>query len=179
MPGNRPKVRNWGWMLALLGLVGGCGYHLKGHGVGILTEDIQTIAIPPVEGDFPRSEIQQILTQHITDAFVQRTRRQIVNETATADAVLTTRVLQFNVTPVGWTQTSEARSYQVVIVLNVRLVRTQGRSVVFEHPRWTFRTQFEVDPGTPIQYENLELEAVQRIGDDFARALVSAVLEAF
>lgn len=175
---NQPVLKTL-FTLLLVGTLTGCGYALVGTGSGVLTDDIQTIAVLPLEGQLPRVEIQQKMTQSITDALVSRTGRNVQNTEKGADAVLKGRVQSFQVVPVGWDETNQVNRFQVTIVMEIQFFRVGEEKPLFEARGWTFRTQFELETALSTDYVDRELVALDEIGEDFGRAVVSAILEGF
>ena len=158
---------------------GACGYTLVGTGSGVLTDDIQVIAVPPLAGQMPRVEVQQRLTQSIIDALVNRTGRTVKNEPEGADAVLKGTVQAFQVVPIGWDAQNQVNRFQVTITMEINFIRTSDKKVLFQARGWTFRKQFDLETTASSNYIDRELVALDEISEDFGRAVVSAILEGF
>lgn len=156
-----------------------CGYRLVGAGSGIITSDIQTIAVLPVEGSFPRVEVQQKMTQNIVDAMIARTGRKVITESKGADATLRAKVQSFQVTPIGWDSTNQVNRYQVTLVMELDFKRDTEEKPLYSTRGWTFRTQFDLETAASTQYIDQELLALDKIGEELGRAVVSAILEGF
>ncbi len=173
----------------LLGLYGmyllftGCGYHLVGTGAGSLPDDVKVIAVLPVEGRFPRPEVQQRFTQSLVDAFVARTGRKIQTQEKGADAVVRTVVQNFQVTPIGWDENRFINRYQLVVILSIEFHRVSKEKekgeILFKANGWTYRTQFTLETAVPENYADTELLALDQVGEEMTRSIVSAILEGF
>ena len=175
-----PPFRVSGWAAAAVWVVAaGCGYTLVGTGAGALSEDIRTVAVLPLTGRLPRVEIVQRMTQSIVEAFVARTNRKVITEKQGADAVLKGKVQQFQVTPIGWDQQNQVNRFQVTIVMELEFKKTGEEKALYTTSGWTFRTQFDLETSATDQYTDRELLALDSIGEEFGRAVVSAILEGF
>src|SRR5271155_3416906 len=166
-------------LLVLLSLLGtGCGYHTAGHIVTI-PDNIRTLAIPAFVNQTQTFKIEQMLTAAVTREFVTRTRYHVLNQANDdADAVLHGTVLSTYTTPLTYdSQTGRAASVLVVISVRVSLLDKQGK-VLYQNPSYLFREQYEVSRDLNSFFEE-DSPAFERLSRDFARTLVSNVLEGF
>ncbi len=84
----------------------------------------------------------------------------------------------FLVTPLTYnSQTGQSSSFLITIRARVKLVDRNGNAL-YQNPSYLFRQQYETteDLASFIQEDN---PAVQRLASDFARAVVSDILESF
>lgn len=155
-----------------------CGYHTAGHSTG-LPPAIQTIAVPGFENRSHTYRVEQILTSAVLHELVTRTKYRIEqNSDATADAVLRGTVLSTSEAPLTYDrQTGRASSMEVTVTMAVRLVARDGH-VLFEDPSYVFREQYEVSREITSFFDE-ESPALARLSGDFARTLVSNILEAY
>jgi outer membrane lipopolysaccharide assembly protein LptE/RlpB len=171
------RIRIWG-VLALLSMIAGCGYHTAGHG-GQLPENVKTIAIPMFRNETPTYRVEQMLTSSVVREFTTRTRYRILNDPSeTADATLSGTVLSTVASPLAYdTPTGRAASVLVVVSMKVTLSDRQGR-VLYQNPAYLFREQYEVSQDLASFFEE-DSPAFRRLSQDFARTLVSNILEGF
>ncbi len=166
-------------LLASLGYTSlGCGYHTAGH-ASQLPESVQTIAIPAFKNETLNYRIEQMLTASVVREFITRTRYHITNDSGDdADAVLRGTVLSTVATPLTYdTATGRAASVLVVVSLKVSLTDRTGK-VLYQNPAYVFREQYEVSQDLTTFFEE-DSPAFRRLSQDFARTLVSNVLEGF
>lgn len=158
--------------------ISSCGYHTAGHG-DRLPATLRVLAIPGFRNQTQTYRIEQILTRDVVREFLGRTNYQIVNNTAdSADATLRGTVVSTVAAPLTYdSQTGRASSEIVTITLKVSLVDRSGR-VLFENQNYTFRDVYQVSREV-ISFFDEETPALQRMSHDFARALVSDILEAY
>ena len=156
----------------------GCGYHTAGK-ADLLPTDVQTIAIPAFQNQTRTYKIDQLLTQAVVHEFLGRTRYHIFNNSGhEADANLKGIVTYCVVYPVTFdTATLRVATVEVVIGANVTLTDRDGR-VLYSNPNYSFRDQYELarDVATFFQEES---PALDRLSRDFARTLVSNILEGY
>jgi len=156
----------------------GCGYHTAGHAAQ-LPENVKTIAIPAFKNETLTYHIEQMLTSSVVREFNTRTRYHIVNDTADdPDATLTGTVLSTVASPLTYdTATGRAASVLVVVSMRVQLTERGGK-VLYENPAYLFREQYEVSQDLSSFFEE-DSPAFRRLSQDFARTLVSNILEGF
>ncbi len=175
----------WLWLRAALPLwissallLAGCGYHTAGH-AGRLPADLHTIAIPAFENRTSAYKVEQVLTAAVVREFLARTQYKVVNhDDGDADAVLHGTVMTTQIAPVTYdSQTGRASTALVSVSMNVSLVDRHGK-VLWQNTGYTFREQYQISR-EPSSFFQEEGPAVDRLARDFARTLVSNVLEAY
>lgn len=162
--------------LALL-LTASCGYHTAGHS-NLLPPDVRTIAIPAFVNQTQTYHIEQTLTAAVVQEFGTRTKYHVTADGGAADAILHGTVLSTYTNPLTYdSQTGRAASILVIVSMKVSLTDREGR-VLYQNPSYTFREQYQVSQELSSFFEE-DSPAFQRLSRDFARTLVSNVLEAF
>jgi hypothetical protein len=156
----------------------GCGYKTGGH-AATLPANVQTIAIPAFINQSKTYRVEQVLTAGVVREFVSRTHYRIVNhDTGDADAILHGTVVSTQLTPVAYDSTTgRAASAIIVVNMQVSLVDRHGK-VMFENPSYSFHEQYQISRDLATFFEE-QSPAVDRLSQDFARTLVSNILEAF
>jgi hypothetical protein len=87
-------------------------------------------------------------------------------------------VLSTSASPLTYdTGTGRTASVLVVVSLKVSLSDRQGK-VLYENPAYLFREQYEVSQDLSSFFEE-DSPAFRRLSQDFARTLVSNILEGF
>jgi outer membrane lipopolysaccharide assembly protein LptE/RlpB len=156
----------------------GCGYHTAGK-VNTLPDKIRTLAVPAFISQTQTYKIEQRLTAAVVQELVTRTHYHIVNEVSdAADATLQGTVLSTYTTPLTYdSRTGRASSVLVVVNVKVLLKDKQGQ-VLFQNPSYLFREQYQVTSDLNTFFEE-DSPAFERLSRDFARTLVSNILEGF
>jgi outer membrane lipopolysaccharide assembly protein LptE/RlpB len=168
----------WAASLALLLIGVGCGYHTAGHAVQ-LPENVKTIAVPAFVNETSEYRIEQLLTASVVREFTTRTHYHILNNSSdAADATLRGTVISTSASPLTYNSaTGQAASVLVVVSMRVALTDRQGK-VLYQNPSYLFREQYEVSQDLASFFEE-DSPAFRRLSQDFARTLVSNILEGF
>jgi len=164
--------------LSLSAFISGCGYHTAGHTTQ-LPEDLKTIAVPAFANQTRTYRIEQLLTSSVVRELNTRTRYRILNDSNdNADATLRGTVVSASSTPLTYNSaTGQAASVLVVVSMNVSLTDRNGK-VLYQNPSYLFREQYEVSQDLTSFFQE-DSPAFQRLSRDFARTLVSNILEGF
>jgi outer membrane lipopolysaccharide assembly protein LptE/RlpB len=172
------KAGGAAFLLPLLLLSSGCGYHTAGHAAQ-LPESVKTIAVPFFKNETLTYHIEQMLTASVVREFTTRTGYQILNDGGSdADATLSGTILSTAASPLAYdTATGRAASVLVVVSVRVSLTDRNGK-VLYQNPAYLFREQYEVSQDLASFFEE-DSPAFRRLSQDFARTLVSNVLEGF
>ena len=156
----------------------GCGYHVAGNATH-LPPMVRTLAVPAFATHVQTFHTEMSFTQAVIRELNTRTSYHIVNkEDAEADATLRGTILGQTVAPLTFDAVSgETSSYLVTITAKVVLTDHGGR-VLYENPALSYHEQYQstADLSSFIQEGS---PAVTRISHDFARAVVSDMLESF
>jgi len=173
-------MKLWAAALAALLCIGatGCGYHTAGHAVQ-LPENVKTIAVPAFINQTHTYRVEQTLTAAVIREFTTRTHYHISNDASdAADATLRGTVVSTYTAPLTYdSQTGRAASVLVIVNMKVSLTDRQGK-ILFENPSYVFREQYEVSRELSSFFEE-DSPALERLSRDFARTLVSNILEGF
>lgn len=155
-----------------------CGYHTAGHAIA-LPANVQTIAIPAFINRTQTYKIEQRLTSAVVREMVTRTHYHVLNELSdSADATLRGTVISTSTSPLTYdSQTGRASSALVVVTAKVTLTDRQGK-VLYENPSYLFREEYQVSRELSSFFEE-DSPALERLSREFARTLVSNVLEGF
>jgi hypothetical protein len=167
----------------LLGvLASGCGYALAGRG-SFLPAHIQVIGVPTFTNQTPYYELDQLFTEKVRSELIGRGRYKVVPESTGVDAVLSGQITGVNVTPVSFTQEQQASRYVASVTANIELRDTMNDSIVWQNRSLTFREEFDAASGTsaldPTAFFGQSSNALERLSTEFARTVISSILEAF
>src|SRR5260370_14667172 len=117
----------------------GCGYHVAGR-ASALPSEWKTIAIPAFQHDTPRYRIEQRFTAAVIRQFLQRTKYRIVQDPASADAVLHGEVISIETNPMLFNATTGQVTLMLVTVnTKVELVDNQSQKTVYQYNDMVFR----------------------------------------
>ena len=159
-------------------LLSSCGYHTAGHG-NILPDHVKTIAIPAFVNETQTYKLEQMLTSAVVREFTTRANYKIVpNAEDDSDAILRGTVLSAATAPSTYDATTgRVASVLVTVTMKVALTGRDGK-MLYENEQYQFREQYQVSQGFASFFQE-DTPALQRLSQDFARTLVSNLLEGF
>ena len=164
-------------LLAALAL-GGCGYHVSGH-ADTLPATVRTIAVPAFENVTTRYKLTQRIPAAITREFISRTRYHVVADPDAADAVLRGAVVNFYSYPTIFDPaTGSAAGVQAIVVLDIRLIEKKTGKMLYRNSGMAIQGRYEITSDQMAYFEESDT-ALDRVSQDVARTVVSAILENF
>ena len=166
-------------VLLLSALALGCGYTLVGTS-SKLPPKLQKLYVAPFVNQTTRAELDQRLTEEVTQEWVRRGRFQLVSSAEQADAVMSGTILNAVVVPVQYDQEGRPTQYQLTVAADVQLVDRTGEKpvTIWRDPRFSRSSPYDVNVNA-TNYFDKEIQAIEQLSRDFARALVVTVLEGF
>jgi outer membrane lipopolysaccharide assembly protein LptE/RlpB len=176
-PFDRARRARAGLLAVLVATLSGCGYHLAGHG-STLPPTITAIGIPVFVNKTSRPQLEQAVTEHIVDEFTSRGRVRIRPSEEGADAVLQGTLYSYATTPVLINQEGRAQRYEILITARVVLKETRTDKVLWEDDHFLFKSQYDVAQ-TSVTFTDQEIVAIDQVATDFARSVVTSILEGF
>jgi hypothetical protein len=172
------------WGIALIALLaqGGCGYSLAGRG-SFLPAYIHRIGIPQFTNQTAVFDVERRVTERVRSEFIGRGKYTIVPESTGVDAVLTGAVASITITPAALNEQQQATRYLLTLTANVEFKDVKANKVLWANPSMQYREEFDVSSATgtldPNAFFGQDVNALDRMAAEFARAVVSAILEAF
>jgi len=162
---------------------GGCGYSLAGRG-SFLPAHIQTIGVPTFVNRTPVFNLETQLTQKVRSEFIGRGKYKIVPESENVDAILVGAVVSVVPAPANFDPISQlATRFVLTMNASVELRDVKENKVLWQNPALFFRQEYDVESGPnsldPAAFFAQDANAFDRMTTDFARTIVSAILEAF
>lgn len=160
----------------------GCGYSLAGRG-SFLPAYIQTIGIPIFNNGTTFFNVEQIVTQKVRTEFIGRGKYKVLAENTGVDAVLTGTITSISVAPASFNQEQQASRYFITVTANIEFRDLRANKALWANPAMSVREEYQVTSATtaldPNAFFGQEVNALDRVATEFARSLVSAILEAF
>jgi len=160
----------------------GCGYSLAGRG-SFLPGYIRTIGVPTFVNRTPVFNLETLLTQKVRAEFIGRGKYQILPERTGVDALLTGEVTAVSIVPSSFNTQQLASRYAITMTARIELRDLRENKVLWENPSVMFRQDYEATSGRgvtdPVAFFQQDANALERMSSEFARTIVSAILEAF
>ena len=159
-----------------------CGYSLAGRG-SFLPAYIKTIGVPTFTNRTNVFNLETQVTQKVRSEFIGRGKYQIVPDATNVDALLTGEIISARPEVASLGATQLAQRYTVTVSARVELRDLHENKVIWENPNLIFREDYEAQSGAnaldPNAFFGQDANALDRLTTDFARTIVSAILEAF
>ncbi len=160
-----------------------CGYALAGRG-SFLPDYIRTLGIPMFGNTTAYPTIEQILTQKVREEFQASRRYDVIPAEAGADGIVRGEIQAVSTQPVGLNDAQLASRYRFTVVVKVAFEDVKQQKTLWENPALSFSEEYDLgSPTSTIQnfeaFAGANRAAFDRMATDFAKSMVSAILEAF
>ena len=184
---GRPVGRPVGWYLCVLVTAcaffgSACGYSLAGRG-SFLPAYIRTIGIPTFTNRTTVFNLETQLTQKVRAEFIGRGKYQVLPQNTGVDALLTGEVSAVSIVPASFNTQQLASRYAITMTARIELRDVRENKVLWENPSVMFRQEYEATSGRtatdPAAFFQQDATSLERMSTEFARTIVSAILEAF
>lgn len=184
--GRVPRVFVSIGILCALGVLCGsasCGYSLAGHG-SFLPAYVKTIGIPTFTNRTQVFNVETLISEKVRREFIGRGKYAVLPEAVNVDATIIGEVSSISVTPVSFATNQLASRYAITMTARIELHDNHANTTLWENPSLLFREDYEATSGTtnvldPNAFFGQQANALERVSSDFARSIVSAILEAF
>jgi len=162
-----------------------CGYALAGRG-STLPASIKTIGIPLFTNRTTVFNLETKLTMKVQSEFIGRGKWEVKSDATGVDALLTGEVTTVLIQPATINVNQIASRYAITMVAKVELKDTKTDMVLWDNPSLVFRQEYEATGAQtsqgavdPSAYFGQDTNALERLSTEFAKSIVSAILEAF
>ena len=163
-------------------LSSGCGYALAGRG-SFLPDYIKTIGVPQFENNTTTFGLDKTITEAVRQELLSRGNRYRVVPDATGDAAILGVVTGLSVAPVVTNASQLATRYAVTVTARVQFKDLHDNKVLWENASVQFRDEYPVSTGTTVtdtnQFFRQDANALTRLAQNFARSVITAILENF
>lgn len=167
---------------ALASGASGCGYSLAGRG-SFLPDYIKTIGVPQFTNNTTTFNLDQIVTTQVRQELQSRGGRYRIVPDAAGDAVLTGTITALTLTPSKFNQSQQATAYAVIVTASVEFRDTHANKVIWSNPAVTFREEYDISSTGSTTDANAffgqNTTALTRLAQNFAKSVVTAILENF
>jgi len=159
-----------------------CGYSLAGRG-SFLPAYIRNIGVPAFTNSTPVFDVERRVTEKVRTELSGRGKYKVFPTAAGNDAVLTGEITSIAVVPILFNQQQQASRYALIMSARVEFQDLKTGKVLWSNPALQFREEFEPATagtiGDATAFFGQDVNALDRMSTEFARSVVSALLEAF
>jgi hypothetical protein len=160
----------------------GCGYSLSGRG-SFLPAYIKIIGVPTFVNGTSIFNIEEPITANVRSEFIGRGKYTVKPESTGVDGLLTGEITSVSFLPAAFTDQRLASRYALTITAKIEFKDTKTDKVLWQNPVMQFREEYDVPTGQAAvdagTFLGQNQNALNRLSQEFARAIVSAILEAF
>jgi lipopolysaccharide assembly LptE-like protein len=169
--------------IALLAAVGSssCGYSLAGRG-SFLPAYIRVIGVPLFQNQTAVYDVERQITEKVRAEFRGRGKYRVELAEAGSDAVLSGEITSITLAPAAFNENQQASRYVLTLIAKVEFKDLKANKVLWANPAWPFREEYEITSSAtldPNAFLSQDANALERLASEFARSVVSAILEAF
>jgi hypothetical protein len=159
-----------------------CGYALAGRG-SFLPDYIVTLGIPMFTNTTPFQTVEQLFTQKVRLEFQSSRRYTVVTTDQNVDGIVRGEITGISLSPVGLNDQQLASRVRVTVSVKVAFEDVKAQKTLWENPALSYSDEYDLatpSGGTDVAaFIGNDRVAFDRLSTDFARAVVSAILEAF
>jgi hypothetical protein len=170
-------------VLAGLLILSGCGYSLAGRG-SFLPPSIRIVGVPMFVNNTSVFDVEKRITERVRSEFIGRGKYKVEPSTTGVDAILLGEVSSITLAPTGFTGEGLASRYVLTITAKIEFKDVKADKVLWSNPSLQFREEYDVTSSTisstdASAFFGQNVQALDRLAAEFARTIVSAILEAF
>lgn len=162
--------------------VSACGYALAGRG-NSLPAYIKVIGIPQFVNQSRTPDLDQVLTEAVRQEFQGRGRYRVLADTTGVDALLTVTIQPVIITATETNAARQASKYSITVIANVQFMDEREKKVFWANPAFRMTDEYLVQNVTTVTDPSVifsaDKQALERLSRNFARSLVTSILEAF
>jgi len=161
----------------------GCGYALAGRG-SYLPTYIKVIGVPQFTNNTSTFNLDQILTAQVRQELQNRGGGFRVVPESTGDAILTGTIGAISITPSAFNASQQATKYRVTVIAAVDFKDTHTNKIIWTNPALSFSEEYDISSNTAAaadvnQFFGQNTTALTRLAQNFAKTVVSSILENF
>lgn len=166
--------------LAIAVSLPGCGYSLSGRG-SFLPAYIKVIGVPMFINSTPVFDVEKRITERVIAEFIGRGKYKIEQATTGVDGLLTGEISSITLAPAAFTNERQASRYVLTLTARIEFKDMKSNKILWSNAAMQFREEFDVatDVNDPSAFFGQDANALERVATEFARSLVSSILEAF
>jgi outer membrane lipopolysaccharide assembly protein LptE/RlpB len=168
-------------LLLAVALQSGCGYSLAGRG-SFLPAYIQTIGVPQFTNLTSIPDVDRRVTEKVRAELIGRGKWTVKPDVTGVDAVLSGEISSITIAPTAFNQQNQATRYALILAARIEFRDLKANKVLWSNPSMQYREEFELTTPTLVDvtvFFGQDVNALDRIATEFARSVVSAILEAF
>lgn len=159
-----------------------CGYALAGRGSS-LPDYIRVIGVPLFKNATAIFDVDRLITERVRTELINRGSYRVVPDATGVDALVEGTITSVNLTPSATDQNNQATRYNITITASVTFRDIRANKEIWSNSSVSFTDEYQLtsasSAGEAVTFFGQDTAAQTRLAGNFARAVVSAMLEAF
>jgi hypothetical protein len=143
--------------------------------VQTLPKGIESLGIPTFKNLSPQFKLEQRVSAAVLKEFSTRTRLPVSPASSGVDAVLLGEIRSVSSSPVTFGSDTFGSAFLITVQMSVRLVKSKDSSVIWQNGNFLYRERYVLNNKLPDFFSE-DNPALDRMANDFAASLVSAIL---
>ena len=161
----------------------GCGYALPGRG-SFLPDYIQVVGVPAFINNSSVFEIDRVLTDRVRTEFGGRGKYRVQPDTNNVDAILIGTITSVRTDGSSFTADSQASRVRLTVTASFQFRDVRDNKVLWSNPSMRYTEEYETasagsTAGDATAFFGQNANAMERMAQNFARSVVTSILEAF
>jgi hypothetical protein len=158
----------------------GCGYSLSGRG-SFLPAYIKVIGVPMFVNSTTVFDVEKRITERVISELIGRGKYTVKQDATGVDGLLTGEISSITLAPAAFTTDRQATRYALTLSARIEFKDMKTNKILWSNPSMQFREEFDVttDVADPAAFFGQDTNALDRVATEFARSVVSAILESF
>ncbi len=169
-------------VLASLVATSACGYALAGRG-SFLPDYIRVVGVPAFTNQTSTFDIDRVLTDRVRTEFGSRGRYTVRPDAADVDAILTGTITSVRLDSTAFTAGSQASRVALIVTASFEFRDVRDNKVLWSNAAMQYREEYDVTTsqvGSDVSaFFGQNTNAMERLAQNFARSVVTSILEAF
>ena len=153
-----------------------CGYRFSG--TGAFPGDVEYIFIEVIENRTSKIGVERIVTNQLIFEFSRQRESSLVSKLDEADAIIKGSINSIRTRTISRLDTEVANEREVVMKVDLRLIKQEGGSVIWAANGLSDREAFDVTD-SKIQTERNEEAAIRRLSERLSERIFNRLTDNF
>lgn len=167
--------------LGALTVTSGCGYALAGRG-SFLPDYIKVVGVPAFVNQTAIFDIDRVLTDRVRTEFGSRGKYRVQPDVNNVDAILIGTITSVRLDNTAYTAGSQASRVSLIVTASFEFRDVRDNKILWSSASMQFREEYEPTSATGTDvtaFFGQNANAMERLAQNFARSVVTSILEAF
>ena len=170
-----PKIR-YGFLIALVLVVTGCGYAFAPHG-DYIDSRIKNIYVEPFGNKTAQAEVENFMRTAFIDQILQNSRFKAVPNSELADAIISGNILSLNTVTLSYRKNILAAEERMTVLLETSFREKQNGKVIWASRQVIGTVDYKLsDASNPLPFRK---QALDKLSKDTAENAFNMMMSNF